>query len=141
MKYLPIVVAVGVGAGDGLVNPAGGAHTIPKGHLYYGGAVVAAGLVGERVLHANPLINYALMTSGVTLLASRIPGAFRKDPATGKAVGLGVYGYSAGDGGGGGGGAPLRLPPAPPAGMARLGAPSAPTFAPVRPRVVSGSIG
>ncbi len=79
MDYVPMAVGAGVGLGDGVLgqianSPNAGFLERWK-HTLYRAGVVALGAAGDALWGWSPDVSYGLMTSGMTLLASRIPAA------------------------------------------------------------------
>lgn len=84
---MPIAIGALAGLGQGLI----GTTSLPANHKHiftlYRGALIAAGTYGEVWGHWSPDVSYGLLSSGVALLAQRIPAVAQH--------GSGEFGYSA----------------------------------------------
>ncbi len=78
----PALVGLGVGIGDGIINPGGDPKPIAYAHLVYPIAVLGVGWVGTTGHRGtargrwDPNLSYGLMTAGSTLLFMRLPAVF-----------------------------------------------------------------
>jgi hypothetical protein len=80
MNYMPLGVAAAVGLGDGLIENE--VKSVKYAKLGWDVGAVALGFYFDRTRRHDPNMNYALMTSGVALIFSRVPRAFQHGLAT-----------------------------------------------------------